>query len=37
MTRASDHRPQIPPPGKHQRALMIWLCVFPTLLNARPS
>ena len=21
----------IPPPGKHQLALMIWLCVFPTL------
>jgi antibiotic biosynthesis monooxygenase (ABM) superfamily enzyme len=20
-----------PPPGKHQLALMIWLCVFPTL------
>jgi len=25
------HRPQIPPPSKHQLALMIWLCVFPTL------
>ena len=25
-------RPQtIPPPSKHQLALMIWLCVFPTL------
>ena len=24
-------RPQVPPPGKHQLALMIWLCVFPTL------
>ena len=22
---------RIPPPGKHQLALMIWLCVFPTL------
>jgi antibiotic biosynthesis monooxygenase (ABM) superfamily enzyme len=21
----------IPPPSKHQLALMIWLCVFPTL------
>lgn len=21
----------VPPPGKHQLALMIWLCVFPTL------
>jgi antibiotic biosynthesis monooxygenase (ABM) superfamily enzyme len=21
----------IPPPNKHQLALMIWLCVFPTL------
>jgi antibiotic biosynthesis monooxygenase (ABM) superfamily enzyme len=26
-----DHRPHIPPPSKHQLALMIWLCVFPTL------
>ena len=26
------NRPQtIPPPSKHQLALMIWLCVFPTL------
>jgi antibiotic biosynthesis monooxygenase (ABM) superfamily enzyme len=32
MTDGSDRpdRP-IPPPGKHQLALMIWLCVFPTL------
>ena len=22
---------KVPPPGKHQLALMIWLCVFPTL------
>jgi antibiotic biosynthesis monooxygenase (ABM) superfamily enzyme len=22
---------RLPPPGKHQLALMIWLCVFPTL------
>jgi antibiotic biosynthesis monooxygenase (ABM) superfamily enzyme len=21
----------VPPPNKHQLALMIWLCVFPTL------
>jgi antibiotic biosynthesis monooxygenase (ABM) superfamily enzyme len=26
-----NHRPQTPPPSKHQLALMIWLCVFPTL------
>jgi antibiotic biosynthesis monooxygenase (ABM) superfamily enzyme len=26
-----EHRPHVPPPGKHQLALMIWLCVFPTL------
>ena len=32
MTKETDsHRPQISPPGKHQLALMIWLCVFPTL------
>ena len=24
-------RNAVPPPGKHQLALMIWLCVFPTL------
>lgn len=30
MTKASEHRHQIPPPGKDQLALMIWLCVFPT-------
>jgi antibiotic biosynthesis monooxygenase (ABM) superfamily enzyme len=23
--------PKTPPPTKHQLALMIWLCVFPTL------
>jgi antibiotic biosynthesis monooxygenase (ABM) superfamily enzyme len=22
---------RVPPPGRHQLALMIWLCVFPTL------
>jgi antibiotic biosynthesis monooxygenase (ABM) superfamily enzyme len=31
MTKASERRPHIPPPSKHQLALMIWLCVFPTL------
>jgi antibiotic biosynthesis monooxygenase (ABM) superfamily enzyme len=31
MRDASDNRRQIPPPSKHQLALMIWLCVFPTL------
>jgi antibiotic biosynthesis monooxygenase (ABM) superfamily enzyme len=32
MNKTDDnHRPQIPPPSKHQLALMIWLCVFPTL------
>jgi antibiotic biosynthesis monooxygenase (ABM) superfamily enzyme len=31
VTRPTDDRPQVPPPGKHQLALMIWLCVFPTL------
>ena len=29
--RTDNHGPQIPPPSKHQLALMIWLCVFPTL------
>ena len=27
----TPNRPHVPPPGKHQLALMIWLCVFPTL------
>jgi antibiotic biosynthesis monooxygenase (ABM) superfamily enzyme len=31
MTKPADRRPQIPPPSKHQLAVMIWLCVFPTL------
>ncbi len=31
MTNSTEHRRQIPPPSKHQLALMIWLCVFPTL------
>jgi antibiotic biosynthesis monooxygenase (ABM) superfamily enzyme len=29
MTSTSENRPS--PPTKHQLALMIWLCVFPTL------
>ncbi len=32
MTENAHQEPvRIPPPGKHQLALMIWLCVFPTL------
>ena len=32
MTDSTQHQPaRIPPPTKHQLALMIWLCVFPTL------
>jgi antibiotic biosynthesis monooxygenase (ABM) superfamily enzyme len=31
MTNPTEHRPQVPPPSKHQLAVMIWLCVFPTL------
>ena len=32
MTMTSENHPgKIPPPSKHQLALMIWLCVFPTL------
>lgn len=27
----SDPRPQSSPPTRHQLALMIWACVFPTL------
>jgi antibiotic biosynthesis monooxygenase (ABM) superfamily enzyme len=30
-TAAVSHPPKIGPPTKHQLALMIWLCVFPTL------
>jgi antibiotic biosynthesis monooxygenase (ABM) superfamily enzyme len=30
MTTA-PRRAAVPPPNKHQLALMIWLCVFPTL------
>ena len=32
MSNASENPPaRTPPPTKHQLALMIWLCVFPTL------
>jgi antibiotic biosynthesis monooxygenase (ABM) superfamily enzyme len=32
MSNATDNPPaRVPPPTKHQLALMIWLCVFPTL------
>jgi antibiotic biosynthesis monooxygenase (ABM) superfamily enzyme len=32
MTNTNKNPPaRIPPPSKHQLALMIWLCVFPTL------
>ena len=32
MTSKSPNQPARPsPPSKHQLALMIWLCVFPTL------
>jgi antibiotic biosynthesis monooxygenase (ABM) superfamily enzyme len=32
MTNTTENPPaRIPPPGRHQLALMIWLCVFPTL------
>ena len=30
-TRPATHSPAVPPPTKHQLALMIWLAVFPTL------
>ena len=26
-----SERRRVPPPSKHQLAIMIWLCVFPTL------
>ena len=29
--------PTVPPPTKHQLALMIWLAVFPTLTVAQPD
>ncbi len=32
MTNTAETPPQrTPPPSRHQLALMIWLCVFPTL------
>jgi antibiotic biosynthesis monooxygenase (ABM) superfamily enzyme len=32
MTEATEYQPpRVPPPSKHHLALMIWLCVFPTL------
>ena len=32
MNDTTDKTPtRVPPPTKHQLALMIWLCVFPTL------
>jgi antibiotic biosynthesis monooxygenase (ABM) superfamily enzyme len=32
MTNATDDPPRpTPPPSRHQLAIMIWLCVFPTL------
>ena len=31
MTDAKDPSGSIPPPTRHQLAVMIWLCVFPTL------
>ena len=32
MTNSTHQQPtRISPPSKHQLALMIWLCVFPTL------
>ena len=32
MSNTTDDTPaRVPPPTKHQLALMIWLCVFPTL------
>lgn len=30
-TTATPNPPRVSPPSKHQLALMIWLCVFPTL------
>jgi len=31
MTNAKEPIRPTPPPNRHQLALMIWLCVFPTL------
>jgi len=31
MTDTTEHPPRPTPPSRHQLAIMIWLCVFPTL------
>jgi antibiotic biosynthesis monooxygenase (ABM) superfamily enzyme len=31
MTNSQNSPAPTPPPGRHELALMIWLCVFPTL------
>jgi len=31
MTNPQNPPTPAPPPGRHQLALMIWICVFPTL------
>jgi antibiotic biosynthesis monooxygenase (ABM) superfamily enzyme len=31
MSNANESSRTAPPPNRHQLALMIWLCVFPTL------
>ncbi len=31
VNRPTPQPAPVPPPNKHQLALMIWLCVFPTL------
>jgi antibiotic biosynthesis monooxygenase (ABM) superfamily enzyme len=32
MTKTTENPPRpTPPPSRHQLAMMIWLCVFPTL------
>lgn len=31
MTDTTNNAAPVPPPSRHQLALMIWLCVFPTL------
>ena len=31
LNATSPSSPRVPPPTKHQLALMIWVCVFPTL------
>ena len=34
MTNSENPPVPTPPPNRHQLALMIWLCVFPTLDSA---